>query len=128
MSEYRAVPSTDTLPLFAPRETPEDPQPILGSLEARDTAWIEGLRAKLRELYEHRRATWPASGMPAYVCADDARKLTRIYPELRVPAGTSNNALGAIFRAKGWRRIGDTFSTTDGAHGNRIGTYQWSGE
>ncbi|MEQ1573091.1 MAG: hypothetical protein ABL993_02485 [Vicinamibacterales bacterium] len=127
MSGYYPIHGLD---LFAPPkvdERPESPAPALEAVAERDREWLAALRGKLRELYLHRKATWPVSGMPAYVCADDARRLCRQHPELRVPAGTSNNALGCVFRGKGWRRTGDTFSTQDGSHGNRIGTWIWEG-
>lgn len=125
MSGYTPL---DAMDLFAPPEKPKDKGPRFEETEERDRAWIEALRLKLRELYLHRKATWPVSGAPAYVCADDARRLVRQHPELRVPPGTSTNAFGCVFRGKGWRRTGDTFSTQDRSHGNRIGTWIWEGE
>lgn len=104
---------------------PEDPSEQLDPMEDRDRDWLDALRLKLVELYEHRVNTWGIEKGEAYVCADDARRLMRHHPELSVPAGTSNNALGCLFRTKGWVRVGYTKSLTKGAHGNLISKWIW---
>lgn len=98
-------------------------QAVLDLFEQRDGEWLGRLRAELRRLYFTRKVEWPATWGEAYVTADDARALMRQYRSLRPPEGTSNNSLGALFRGKGWRRVGDHFSNTQGSHGNRIGRW-----
>ena len=119
--------TSETLPLFAnlDRRAPEDPADTLDPMAERDLAWLGTLRAKLVELYEHRRRTWGVTYGPAFVTADDVRRIFRLHPELLPPAGVSNKALGNVFRAKGWRAIGYTRSTQSGAHGNTLRQWTW---
>ena len=111
-----------TLPLFS-RPEEEKADATLRDFERRDTAWLDALRDELRKLYAA-RVNRLGEAM-AYVTADDARRMMDRDPRLRPPAGTSNNALGALFRTQGWEKLGYTKSTTEGSHGNLIAQWAW---
>lgn len=115
----------DDLDLFAqpPREGPATDVAVHLEDPDDDGAWRERLRDELRKLYYERAASWSIAQGPAFVCADDARRLMERDPSLRPPPHRSMNALGGLFR-KGWKKIGRHISTQSNAHGNEI--FAWA--
>lgn len=116
-----------SLPLFGGRSDADQARTILKRAERESRRWLDSLRNAMRQLYDERVI---AQGAEAFVTADDARRLMRKRTWLQPPAGVSMNAMGALFRAKGWTKLpgGKHNSRTPGSHGNDLDRWAWVGE
>lgn len=124
----------NTLPLFGGLGEPtavqepelEKKEAVLEKHADGNRVWLDPLRDHLKEIYASRVSTRGIAH--AYVTADDARKLMKWNSKLAPPPGTSMNAMGALFRTRGWRKLrtNDEYkSTTPGSHGNRLDCWVW---
>jgi hypothetical protein len=120
---------TADLPLFAtPEPERAKAESVLDRMARERRAWLERMRAALAGLYEHRVTTWGALRHPAFVTADDARRLMRDMPDLALPEGASPNTMGALFRTREWECIDrGHVSTTIGSHGNLLARWRYVG-
>jgi hypothetical protein len=118
--------------LFTPRQDtgPEraKAESVLDVMAHERLEWLLRVRGALAELYETRVAMFGAYDPRAYVCADDADRLSQTRRGLALPAGASPNVMGAVFRCAEWQAIDRTHvSSQEGSHGNLLTRWRYVG-
>lgn len=121
-------PGVSGLPLFgtAPSE-PEKGATAVAELasDPMRASYLRVIRDRMRMIYRTRVRAYGADSQRAVVRPDDAREIFE--RECNAPADMSRNFLGAVFRERGWVRVGEYRSETKGSHGNDLNEYRWKG-
>ncbi len=120
-----------TLPLFAPRSPEPERQAavsVLDRMAGDNRAWLARIRLALAELCAERVGRWGEADPRAYVCADDADRLTKTRADMAMPAGASPNLMGTVFRGSDWLALDRTHvSSQPGSHGNILTRWRYVG-